>query len=93
MTYFQEGLTISMAYALPDHPSEVLKFVDENNVNSICGMPFIEPTGDEINKYYLKARTATMAANPDIPWKKRCLSIMDNIMKKGPVSAYEQNQR
>lgn len=93
MTSFQEGLTISMAYALPGNPSEVLKFVDENNVNSICGMPFIEPVGGEINKYYLKARTAIMAVNPGIPWKKRCLSIMESIMKNRPVFAYEQNRR
>lgn len=82
MTFFQEGLNVSMAYALPENPAEVLKFVDENNISSVCGAPFIEPAVDEINAYYLKARAAITALSSDIRWKARCLATLNRVMAK-----------
>jgi len=77
---FQEGLDISMAYALSKNPSEVLKFVDKSNVELICGVPFIEPTQDEINEYYLKARLAILAVRTPSFWKDKCLFTLDKVM-------------
>ncbi|MDU4092716.1 MAG: hypothetical protein E7H57_05510 [Pantoea sp.] len=89
VTYFQEGLDISMAYALSENPSEVLKFVNERNVNFICGIPFIEPTQDEIKKYYSKTRAAIMSVNSDTIWKDKCLNTMDKVIASDISSAEE----
>ncbi|QEW34409.1 hypothetical protein D0N50_13790 [Erwinia billingiae] len=73
MTSLQEGLNISMAYALPENPSEVLKFVDELNIGAICGAPFIEPTQDEMDKYFSKTNAALNRLTSEEYWRKRCL--------------------
>ncbi|MEJ5111831.1 hypothetical protein [Erwinia billingiae] len=73
ITSLQEGLNISMAYALPENPSEVLKFVDELNIGAICGAPFIEPTQDEMDKYFSKTSAALKRLSSEEYWKKRCL--------------------
>ncbi|MEG3135057.1 hypothetical protein SC206_15970 [Rouxiella sp. T17] len=54
-TFFQEGLNIAMAYALPKSPLEVLKYVDLKNIDDICGAPFIETTFAEKKRYLLKS--------------------------------------
>lgn len=81
MTHFQEGLNISMAYAMSINPVETLKFVDKYNVDEICGVPFIEPTIDEVYSYYLKTRVALMAHGSENPWGAKCLSVLDNTMQ------------
>ncbi|WP_313570168.1 hypothetical protein [Pantoea piersonii] len=82
---FQEGLNISMAYALAENPEEVLKFVDINNVDYICGAPFIEPTQQELNSYFIKARAALMATSAQAIWKYRCLMTL--VREKKTYSA------
>lgn len=77
---FQEGLDISMAYALSQNPAEVIKFIDKSNVEFICGVPFIEPTQDEINEYYSKARLAILGVRSKSIWKDRCLFTLDKAM-------------
>lgn len=76
-TSFQEGLDIAMAYALPENPEAVLKFVDQNNVNKVCGMPFIEPAPDETEAYFLKARAALTQLTSESGREKRCLSLLE----------------
>jgi len=80
MTYFQEGLNISMAYALAENPTEVLQFVNVGNIHSICGMPFIEPEPQQLNAYYSKTRAAIIAVTPDLAWRDRCLSTLDRTL-------------
>lgn len=73
---FQEGLNIAMAYALPENPVAVLKFVDENNVGSVCGVPFIEPTQDETDHYIAKTSAALNTLTAGGYWQNRCLSAL-----------------
>ncbi|WP_311790926.1 MULTISPECIES: hypothetical protein [Pantoea] len=89
VAYFQEGLNISMAYALAENPAEVLKFVDINNVDGICGAPFIEPTQQELNSYFIKARAALMATSSKNTWKSRCLMRLDREKKTYSTLASE----
>ena len=86
---FQAGLNISMAYALAENPAEVLKFVDINNVDGICGAPFIEPTQQELNSYFIKARAALVATSAQAIWKYRCLMTLDREMKTKSALAGE----
>lgn len=86
---FQEGLNISLAYALAENPAEVLRFVDINNVDYICGAPFIEPTQQELNSYFIKARAALMATSAQAIWKYRCLMTLDREMKTKSALAGE----
>lgn len=76
-TSFQEGLDIAMAYALPENPGSVMKYVNQGNVNKLCGMPFIEPTPDETDAYFLKARTALTQLTSESDREKRCLSVLE----------------
>lgn len=78
-TSFQEGLDIAMAYALPENPPEVLKFVDESNVDKICGMPFIEPNQDEIKNYLSQTRIALGKLPAGLPWKSKCMSNLNKF--------------
>lgn len=80
VTYLQEGLNIAMASALPENPSAVLKFVNETNVEFICGIPFIEPTPAEVEAYYVKASTAINDLASGLSWKKRCLLTLKKAM-------------
>lgn len=82
ITSLQEGLNISMAYALPINPSEVLKFVNNKNVNFICGMPFIEPTQQEIEHYYSKTKSALDHLVSPNAWGEKCLYTLTHVMKK-----------
>ena len=86
VTSLQEGLNISMAYALSKNPSEVLKFVDKSNIEFICGVPFIELTQDEINEYYSKTRLAILAVNSTSFWQDRCLFTLDKVMSGAAMS-------
>ncbi|MGC6387164.1 hypothetical protein ACMV8I_05785 [Ewingella sp. S1.OA.A_B6] len=80
-TSFQEGLNISMAYSLSHNPSETLQFVDKDNIGSICGIPFIEPTNNEIYTYYLKTRTAIASKAAESPWAEKCLLQLEKSME------------
>lgn len=82
VAFFQEGLKISMAYALPERPSEVLKFVDESNIKFICGIPFIEPSQSEVNSYYLKTTTALKNTTFNEHWKNKCLTTLNETMSR-----------
>lgn len=87
----QEGLNIAMAYALSDNPGEVLKFVDDNNVGEICGAPFIEPTDDEINNYFVKTNIALNKLKTGGCWKDRCLFNLRRTMT-GKSSSVNQKE-
>lgn len=82
ITSLQEGLNIAMAYALPVNPSEVLKFINNKNIKFICGMPFIEPTKQEIKHYYSKTKSALDHLAPPNAWKDKCLYRLTHVMKK-----------
>ncbi|WP_324030087.1 hypothetical protein [Pantoea sp. JZ2] len=73
MTSFQESLNIVMAYALPKNPNEVLKFVDEENIDHICAAPFIEPGRDELRDYFDETFPTLHKALPEGYWKQSCL--------------------
>ncbi|MFW0699398.1 hypothetical protein [Pantoea sp. R13S299] len=76
-TSFQEGLDIAMASALPENPESVLKYVNQDNVNKLCGMPFIEPTPDETETYFLKTRAALINLASQSDRKKSCLAVLE----------------
>ncbi|HFZ8994212.1 TPA: hypothetical protein ACIPUI_001315 [Citrobacter freundii] len=80
VTAFQEGLNISMAYALPVNPTETLKFINKSNVDEICGLTFIEPTTNEIYLYYLRARAALLVHGARSPLGANCLAVLDSTM-------------
>lgn len=82
ITSLQEGLNISMAYALPENPAVVLRFINDTNINDICGIPFIEPTHQEIEDYYLKTQTGLKNLILQSPVKNKCLYTLTRIMKK-----------
>ena len=73
MTSFQESLNIVMACALPKNPNEVLKFVDEENIDHICAAPFIEPGRDELRDYFNEIFPTLHKALPEGYWKQSCL--------------------
>ncbi|MGK3142284.1 hypothetical protein [Pantoea sp. C2G6] len=77
VTFFQEGLNIAMAYALPENPVAVLKFVDGENVNEICGLPFIEPAPDEIRNYIQKTIVAIGKVKTGGYWKVQCINLLN----------------
>lgn len=76
-TSFQEGLNIAMAYALPANPAKVLMFLNEENVNAICGVPFIEPAPDEVLLYVAKSTAALSKLNSGVYWKERCMTVLN----------------
>lgn len=76
-TSFQEGLDIAMASALPENPEAVMKYVNQDNVNKLCGMPFIEPTPDERETYFLKTRAALIKLTSQRDRKKSCLAVLE----------------
>ncbi|MDQ1212469.1 hypothetical protein [Pantoea anthophila] len=76
-TSFQEGLNIAMAYALPANPAKVLMFLNEENVNAICGVPFIEPARDEVLLYVAKSTAALSKLNSGGDWKERCMTVLN----------------
>ncbi|WP_288475284.1 hypothetical protein [uncultured Pantoea sp.] len=80
-TSFQEGLDIAMAYALPENPEMVLKFVNQSNVNKLCNMPFIEPTPDERERYFLQTRAALNRLTTRKEWGEKCLAVLENNYK------------
>jgi hypothetical protein len=82
-TSFQEGLNISMAYALPKNPLKILKFVDKNNVGYICGAPFIEPTQDEVDDYFSQASMALKNLSPGGQWKNECIFNLNKSVANG----------
>lgn len=84
-TSFQEGLNIAMAHALSINPSETLQFVDKDNINDICGIPFIEPTDDEIYRYYLQTRTAILTNAAESQLAAKCLLQLDKAMEYSKV--------
>lgn len=73
ITSLQEGVDIAMAYALPENPNAVLNFVNDENVNYICGVPFIEPDINEINSYFHRTRKALSELKSATPWKEKCM--------------------
>ena len=76
-TSFQEGLDIAMALALSENPEAVLKYVNQSNVSKLCGMPFIEPTPDETEAYFLKARAVLTRLTSENELKRRCLTVLE----------------
>lgn len=77
VTSFQEGLDIAMASALPENPEAVIKYVNQGNVNKLCGMPFIEPTPEKTEAYFLKARAALIKLTSQSDRKKSCLAVLE----------------
>lgn len=78
ITYFQEGLHISMAEALINNATGTLQYLNKDNIEHICGIPFIEPTVEEIDVYYIKARAALKAASAKSGWKELCILQLEN---------------
>lgn len=78
VAFFQEGIDIAMAEALAENPAIVLEFVNKYNVGFICGMPFIEPSDNEIRDYYAK----TTAAIRQLPAQGDGLKICSTVLNK-----------
>jgi len=94
VTSFQEGVDIAMAYALPENPEVIIKFVTLSNVDKLCGIPFIEPTPDETEAYFLQTRAALNRLTFGGAERKRCLAVLENShhllaaeMRQGKVSS------
>jgi hypothetical protein len=75
---FQEGLSVSLAYALPVNPQMVLKFVSSNNIEQVCGMPFFQETDKSLHQYYAKTIMALTKNNN----ASACLNKLNNAMIK-----------
>ena len=82
MTYFQEGLDISMSYALENNAYETLKYINAENFDKICGLPFIEPTDEEIKTHYLKARKSLEKYRIKNDKAAYCLSNLEKNLPK-----------
>lgn len=78
ITYFQEGLNIAMAEALINNTSGTLQYLNKENIERICGIPFIEPTVEEIDAYYIKARAALKVSSVKSGWKELCILQLEN---------------
>ena len=70
-----EALSASMAAALLNNPEDVLRLaVPAFGENTICSVPLIEPSPDQVASYQAKARTAlARVESPDLlPMARRC---------------------
>ncbi|WP_338558495.1 hypothetical protein [Erwinia sp. E_sp_B04_7] len=82
ITSFQEGLDVSMAYALSINPVSTLKFITKKNVDIICSFPFIEPTRQEIYTYYNNTRTTLLPLSKENHLAERCLHTLNLNIKQ-----------
>ncbi len=80
VAFFQEGIEIAMAEALAENPSVVLEFVNKDNVGHICGIPFIEPSDNEVKDYYSKTTAAISQLPVEGEEKKICTSVLNNTI-------------
>jgi hypothetical protein len=76
-----EGLIVALAHALPKNPKAVLKVLDDGpviNAQAVCGVPFIEPTSEEIAIYLKHAIPAVKAVKKSAPFPSRasCLKAL-----------------
>ena len=82
ITYFQEGLDISMSYALANNAPETLKYVNADNFDKICGIPFIEPTDEKVKAHYLKARNSLEPYSHENGRGASCLSKLEQVFSQ-----------
>lgn len=78
MASFQEGLDISMAYALPENTTATLELVNKENIGKVCGIPFIEPTKKEVDDYYSKALKALESSVDDNQRRQACIAELNS---------------
>jgi hypothetical protein len=81
------GLTVALAKALPKNPEAVLRVLDNGPVtgtDAVCGVPFIEPTQDEVKTYLEHAIPAVThvadAVNPSR--RSACLASLRHAEKQ-----------
>jgi hypothetical protein len=79
-----EGLIIALAHALPNNPKAVLEVLDTGSVisaHAVCGVPFIEPTPQEIAAYLERAIPAVEAVqeSTQFPMREDCLQVLLQI--------------
>jgi hypothetical protein len=75
------GLSIALAKALPRNPRTVVKVLRDDPVigaDSVCGLPFIEPTPSEVTTYLSKAIPAVISVpkSEQFPQRTACLAAL-----------------
>lgn len=75
------GLSVALAHALPANPAAVLAVLSDDSVmqaSVVCGLPFIEPTPQEVTSYLSKAIPAVthVHESPHLSKRAACLSAL-----------------
>ncbi|QCP54382.1 hypothetical protein FAZ95_36190 [Trinickia violacea] len=75
------GLTVALARALPKNPTAVLAALDEGPVigpAAVCGVPFIEPSPQEVHEYLGRAIPAVTHVEPSdrLAHRSACLEAL-----------------
>lgn len=75
------SLSIALAKALPRNPRTVVKVLRNDSVidaDSVCGLPFIEPTPSEVTTYLSKAIPAVTGVpkSDQFPQRTACLTAL-----------------
>jgi len=56
---YSTGLIVTIAYALPNNPENVLPLIDKGfHIDDVCGFPFIEPEYQFIEDHYKNSKKA-----------------------------------
>lgn len=81
------GLTVALARALPKNPAGVLAALDEGpviNPAAVCGVPFIEPSPQEVREYLDRAIPAVARVEPSdrAPNRSSCLKALHHAQEQ-----------
>ncbi|MFP6562318.1 hypothetical protein WJ542_29055 [Paraburkholderia sp. B3] len=83
------GLTVALATALPKNPAVVLAALNDGpviNPAAVCGVPFIEPSAQEVREYLDRTIPAVTRVKPSdrVPFRTQCLEALHHI--QNPVA-------
>jgi hypothetical protein len=81
------GLTVSLAKALPKNPAAVIAALDEGPVIgpvAVCGVPFVEPSPQEVREYLDRAIPAVTRVEPSkrVPHRASCLEALHHAQQQ-----------
>jgi hypothetical protein len=83
------GLTVALAKALPRNPAAVLAILDKApliSAGAVCGVPFIEPSAQEVREYLDKTIPAVTRIKPShrVPSRSLCLEALHRARAESP---------
>lgn len=83
------GLSVALAHALPRNPRAVLKVLDDGPVTGalvVCGVPFIEPTQQEVRAYLKRTIPAVKRVKETrtLPQRAACLEALERTRAQKP---------